>query len=297
MNTTLTSTTDNNLKLRIISVPVILVLSVLGASISIISARVKILHINPIILNVGKFFGSGVILATGFIHMLPAAMDALTDPCLPDSWKAYDASAGLIAMLAVMIMQLSEYIVHQHYRSIQSKTNSTTTVELVDRYYQAKKISTYLLEFGIALHSILIGLALGTADDEFTVLFIALCFHQFFEGMALGAQITRLDRISLRSIIWMITFFAVTTPLGIGIGIVVQSKSYNPKSVTSLLINGILDSVSAGILIYVALVHLIATEMGCHAHAFHSLDNRLKFLYFVALYAGAAAMAVVGIWA
>jgi hypothetical protein len=48
-----------NLSLHIISVFVILVVSLLGASISVVSTRVKSLHINPIIINTGKFLGSG----------------------------------------------------------------------------------------------------------------------------------------------------------------------------------------------------------------------------------------------
>lgn len=243
--------------------------------------------------------------------MLPAAMEALTDECLPASWKVYNAFAGLFAMLAAMGMQLIEYIAHQRYRSIKNdKTFTLANGNTIDNGQllghchnlniqddnETNKISTYLLEFGIALHSVMIGLALGTTTDEFIALFIALCFHQFFEGMALGAQIARLDRISLRSALFMIIFFAITTPLGIGIGIGLQTKAYNPKSVTSLLVSGILDSMSGGILIYVALVNLISAEMGCGAHAFHSLNNGLKFLYFTALYTGAGVMAIVGLW-
>jgi hypothetical protein len=48
-----------NLKLRIISVFVLLIASSLGATISVVSTRVKFLHINPIIINTGKFFGTG----------------------------------------------------------------------------------------------------------------------------------------------------------------------------------------------------------------------------------------------
>jgi hypothetical protein len=48
-----------DLNLHIISVFVILFVSLLGASVSVISTRVKSLHVNPIIINVGKFFGSG----------------------------------------------------------------------------------------------------------------------------------------------------------------------------------------------------------------------------------------------
>lgn len=74
-DTTSTSATENNecfltdeqitrsynLGLHVASVFVLLTVSFLGASISVLSARVKWLHINPIIINTGKFFGSGYV--------------------------------------------------------------------------------------------------------------------------------------------------------------------------------------------------------------------------------------------
>ena len=163
---------------------------------------------------------------------------------------------------------------------------------------QQHKIRTYLLELGIALHSVLIGLTLGTTtDDTFVPLFIALCFHQFFEAIALGAQIANLKTTSLRPAITMIVFYSLTTPVGIAVGIGIHAGTYNPKSVSALLVTGILDSLAAGILIYVALVNLINAEMGTNAHTFYSLRNQLKFLYFAALYLGVTAMAIIGRWA
>jgi len=45
--------------LRIVSVFVLLVVSLLGASLALVSARVKCLNLSPIIINAGKFFGTG----------------------------------------------------------------------------------------------------------------------------------------------------------------------------------------------------------------------------------------------
>ncbi|CAF0925506.1 unnamed protein product [Rotaria sp. Silwood1] len=160
------------------------------------------------------------------------------------------------------------------------------------------RVTTYLLEFGIAAHSVLIGVALGTDDgSHFIVLFITLCFHQFFEAIALGAQISQLNNKSILPAIFMVSFFALTTPVGIAIGIGVHLNTYNPKSLVALVTTGVLDSVSSGILIYVALVNLMAGEMGVGAHGFFQLRKRVKCLYFIALYIGAALMAILGRWA
>ena len=48
-----------------------------------------------------------------------------------------------------------------------------------------------MLELGIALHSVLIGVALGVSDSAAAVrpLATALVFHQTFEGFALGGAL------------------------------------------------------------------------------------------------------------
>ena len=49
------------------------------------------------------------------------------------------------------------------------------------------RAAVVLLEIGIAVHSIIIGISLGiSGNEEFQALLIALVFHQFFEGLALG---------------------------------------------------------------------------------------------------------------
>ncbi|KAJ1950456.1 low-affinity Zn(2+) transporter zrt2 [Linderina pennispora] len=55
-----------------------------------------------------------------------------------------------------------------------------------------RAMATYILEVGIALYSVLVGLALAVSDKDFTVMLVAICFHQFFEGLALGSSLAEL---------------------------------------------------------------------------------------------------------
>jgi hypothetical protein len=68
-------------------------------------------RIPPVILLLGRAFGTGVILATAFVHMLPPAMQALTDPCLGSTFSEdYTAFAGAFAMIAVLLVQMIEFV-------------------------------------------------------------------------------------------------------------------------------------------------------------------------------------------
>ena len=50
-----------------------------------------------------------------------------------------------------------------------------------------------VLELGIVVHSVIIGISLGASESPKTIrpLVAALTFHQFFEGMGLGGCISQ----------------------------------------------------------------------------------------------------------
>lgn len=117
-----------------------------------------------------------------------------------------------------------------------------------------------VLELGIVVHSVIIGISLGASQSAKTIrpLVAALTFHQLFEGMGLGGCISQ-AKFQTKAIIIMVGFFSLTTPVGIAIGIGI-SEIYNENSPTALIVEGILNSASAGILIYMALVDLLAAD-------------------------------------
>lgn len=91
----------------------------------------------------------------------------------------------------------------------------------------------------------------------------------------------------------MIFFFSATTPFGIALGIGL-SNVYSDTSPTALIVEGILNAVSAGLLNYMALVDLLATDfMG------PKLQGRMKLQIwsYLAVLLGAGGMSVMAIWA
>ncbi|KAJ1927468.1 hypothetical protein IWQ60_002891 [Tieghemiomyces parasiticus] len=336
---------DYDLALHIVALFVIFVGSSLGALMPILANRYQRLSVSPVVIECGKFFGAGVILATALIHMLPGAMLNLTDPCVPANLTQYSAFAGLFTMLAILVFHLLEHLLTGHLMRGQTHTHHphngyapTTTeadphvvvpldgdsnssgdnapvksehhthgMELHSQHThvhggaflanspEARRSGTYILEVGIAMHSVLIGLALGTSSGpEFVSLWVALILHQFFEGFALGSRLAELTFARITTPLLSALAFAVSTPIGIAIGMGIRT-TYQPDSPTNLVVQGVLDSLSAGILLYAALVNLIAQEFS--QASFFQQPNRLKALYFLSMYLGAAAMAVIGIWA
>lgn len=151
-----------------------------------------------------------------------------------------------------------------------------------------------VLELGIVSHSMIIGLSLGVSESPCTIrpLIAALSFHQFFEGFALGGCISQAQFRTLRSTL-MATFFAVTTPLGIAAGMCLSSF-YNPHSPRAMVVEGVFDSISAGILVYMALVDLIAADFLSKKM---SCNTRLQIASYFSLFLGSVLMSSLAIWA
>jgi len=127
--------------------------------------------------------------------------------------------------------------------------------------YAAQMTAICILEFGVIFHSIFVGLTLAVAGAEFNTLYIVLVFHQTFEGLGLGSRLAATPWPKTRT--YTPYFFAasygLSTPIAMAIGLGLR-VTYTPGSQTSLIVNGVFDSISAGILIYTGLVELMAHE-------------------------------------
>ncbi|ONK77195.1 uncharacterized protein A4U43_C02F4070 [Asparagus officinalis] len=105
--------------------------------------------------------------------------------------------------------------------------------------------------------------------------------------------ISRPAKFKVKSMAMMILFFSLTTPVGIAIGIGIASI-YNENSPTALIVEGILNSAAAGILIYMALVDILAADfMSPRVQSKGLLQLSLN----VSLLVGAGLMSMLAKWA
>ncbi|KAK4217414.1 Zinc/iron permease [Rhypophila decipiens] len=98
--------------LRIASIFVILAGSGIGAILPVWLARTSRLKVPQACFFIAKYFGSGVILATAWMHLLSPASDNLRDECLADRLPDYDWAMA-IGLMTVMVMFLVEIVVAQ----------------------------------------------------------------------------------------------------------------------------------------------------------------------------------------
>ncbi|KAF1840380.1 Zinc/iron permease [Cucurbitaria berberidis CBS 394.84] len=94
-----------NTPLHVFALFLILALSTAACSFPIVVKRFPGVPVPHQFLFLSRHFGTGVLIATAFVHLLPTAFESLTDPCLPHFWnKGYSAMPGFIAMTSVFVV-------------------------------------------------------------------------------------------------------------------------------------------------------------------------------------------------
>jgi len=316
---------DNyNQPLHIGAVFIILAASMFGASAPLLSKYGSRFRVSPYHVCLGKCMGIGVVLACALVHMLQPSSESLTSPCVPYEFNTdYNSYAFLFAMLAGLCMHFLDYVVYQYMLSMHleaqpskdvTKDQESLTPEkhgghnlahdhnhdhvhsiILDPKVQ-RTITAYLLEFGVTVHSVFIGLTVGVADySTLQALLVALCFHQFFEGVALGSRIADANLPSHFNEFLLTFIFSVAAPLGIGIGIAVVA-TLDANGEGFLLVQGTFDGVCAGILLYIGFMLLFKDfpeDMEKHCRG-HPNEKYMRAAMFVCLWLGAGLMAYIG---
>jgi solute carrier family 39 (zinc transporter), member 1/2/3 len=357
---------NGRIGLRIAAIFVIWLGSSLGACFPIFAKRNKGLKVPEWTFFVAKYFGSGVIVATAFIHLLAPAHEALSNPCLTGQIIEYPWVEGIMMMtvfvlffVELMVMRYARFGDHEHSHEnphehsegqaqvpnleheyelgreredIKAASKSITIAPDTSSErrrsrnahvpgedhlghqrehqgdeennnghnaedYAAQMTAIFILEFGIIFHSIFIGLTLAVAGEEFETLFAVLVFHQTFEGLGLGSRlaVTPWPKTKKWTAYLLALAYGLSTPIAIAVGLGLRN-TYPPGSATTLIVNGVFDSISAGILIYTGLVELMAHEF-MFSNVMRKAPLKVVLGAFGLMCLGAALMALLGKWA
>ena len=164
-----------------------------------------------------------------------------------------------------------------------------------ERSFKQQITAFLILEFGVMFHSVIIGLNLGTVGDEFSTLYPVIVFHQSFEGLGIGARMSAIPFPKGSWLPWVLCLaYGLTTPISIAIGIGLRT-TYNAGSFTANVVSGVLDAMSAGILLYTGLVELLARDFLFNPT--RTQDNKRLTFMVVCVLLGTGVMALLGKWA
>lgn len=361
---------EYNLPLHVGALFIIFFVSSLACMFPIMATKFPGLRIPNRFFFAVRHFGTGVLIATAFVHLLPTAFTSLGDPCLGDFWTSdYPAMPGAIALAAIFFVIVIEMVFHPSRRIQPSEAtseanhnhggcmgnvgmlpvrdmgplrgrassighnlttlNSRAAVEETEasgeeettrtqrkRSFEETSIESMqipaltpeqkkrkellqcvLLELGILFHSIFIGMSLSVSiGNEFIILLIAIVFHQTFEGLALGSRISTIKWPQGKLQPWFMALaYGCTTPLGQAIGLATHTL-YSPGSEVGLIVVGVMNAISAGLLTFASLVELLSEDF-LSDESWRVLRGKKRVFACLLVFFGAFFMSLVGAWA
>ncbi|KAF8409719.1 hypothetical protein HHK36_005798 [Tetracentron sinense] len=267
-------------------------------------------------LVLGTQFAGGVFLGTALMHFLSDSNSTFGDL----TTKEYPF-AFMLACAGYLLTMLADCVISYVYRKKKKKRSGDTgDVELQGGVQHGKNSSnggtsrsTYQVHGGTDSHSLATANSLGDS----ILLIVALCFHSVFEGIAIGVAETKADAwkalwtVSLHKVFAAIAMgiallqmipdrpllscvayafaFAISSPIGVAIGIVIDATT---QGVVADWIYAISMGFACGVFIYVSINHLLSK--GYKPQGSDVVET--PYQKFLAVLLGIGVIAVVMIW-
>lgn len=121
--------------------------------------------------------------------------------------------------------------------------------------------SGFLAVLALSFHAVFEGLAVGLEGSVQKVwyLFMAIATHKLVIAFCVGVELVSSKTKTMLVILYIGTF-AVVTPLGIGIGIILSDLGSNQEDITCVVLQGM----AAGTLLYVVFFEVLSRERDNH---------------------------------
>lgn len=118
------------LKYKIIAIATIVITSAIGVLTPFLGKFIPALSPEKDIFFIIKAFAAGVILSTGFIHVLPEAFDRLTSPCLDNHPWGEFSFTGFVAMCAAMATLMVDTFATSYFKKHYAKNIQVEAIDV-----------------------------------------------------------------------------------------------------------------------------------------------------------------------
>lgn len=207
---------------------------------------------------------AGVLVSVAWLHLLDDAQERL------DGLSEYPA-ANAAMLFGYMLMAVIQGLMpcHHHDPAKTAPLLPTSTAPPSASASTEMRSRFFVLEASVSFHSVLIGLGFGLANTGWRqqlILGLALCVHQFLEGLAVG-MMGRRSGLTQRA--WETAFlvFTLSLPFGAACGLGIQHlySGFN-SNVAVRWCSGLLNAIAAGTLTHIG-VDMVGGHQDQDAHS------------------------------
>ena len=286
-----------NLATKIVSIFVFLGMAM---AFGLMPYYIKAFRTSTKFLSISNAFAGGLFLGIGLFHVLPEGAEKLAEFSLPWAYFCAYLSYALILFVEKVAFN-SHSLLHGHGNSHKDakitvdplpslntsgrQTNNEGAEEnLVEKeekeeneqehehgHHHEKKggITPYILLLALGFHGFFEGMALGIQSDLKKTLFLCLAIaaHKWAASLTLGISIIK-GGIQLKRLVIMIIIFGLIGPVGIALGMILRATA-------SDTVEGIFLAISVGTFLYIACSEVLVEEFE------HPENKYIKFCAFM----------------
>ncbi|KAK3380695.1 ZIP zinc transporter-domain-containing protein [Lasiosphaeria ovina] len=291
-------TTPQNEVVQFVAMFFFIILSTLSFAFPIIPPAKFPFKIPGHIYDFFRYFGGGVLIATAFVHLLDSAYESIgPNTCVGMSYGWAEFSwPPAIAMTSALLFFMFEVSTELWAKAVTptDAEKAQYTVSSTTRALWAQLTSFLVFEIAVIMHAVVIGLNMSTVSER-SMMYFAFVFFTIFEGLSLGARFHTVQLPKSMAWAWipwvLCLFYSFATPIAMTVGI---AQGYDRHAFHPSVASGVLDSISAGIMLYVSFVDVLARDF-----MFNTDRPRSPLglsLMFGDLFMGAILMAIMGKW-
>lgn len=124
----------------------------------------------------------------------------------------------------------------------------------------------------LSFHAVFEGLAVGLEKETANVWYLcaAIATHKLVIAFCVGVELVSSRTKTVLVVLYMLAF-AVVSPVGIGIGLLITNEEVNPGSPAVALPSVVLQGMASGTLLYVVFFEVLQREKGNSKHGFSQL--------------------------
>ena len=289
-----------NLAVKIVSIFVFLGMAM---AFGLMPYYIKKFRTSTKFLSISNAFSGGLFLGIGLFHVLPESADKLKDFSLPWAYFCAYLSYALILFVEKVAFN-SHALLHAHGDSPkinveplsglnserQTANNFGDEEKLIEKEITHEQenehdeedehehghehgaklgITPYILLLALGFHGFFEGMALGIQGEIRDTLFLALAIaaHKWAASLTLGISIIKAG-IQLKQLIIMIAIFGLIGPVGIAFGMILRATAND-------IIEGLFLAISVGTFLYIACTEVLVEEFE------HSDYKFFKFAAFM----------------
>ncbi|XP_051134563.1 zinc transporter 1-like [Andrographis paniculata] len=257
---------------------------------------------NESFLLLGTQFAGGVFLGTALMHFLSDSTETFGE-LTPD--KEYPFSF-MLAAAGYLLTMLGDCVIAWLLKDLPPPAKERVegledgggggagfSAEVTTYFVKTASLGdTVLLILALCFHSVFEGIAVGVSGNKAEAWrnMWTISLHKIFAAVAMG--IALLKMIPQRPLVTTAIYsfvFAISSPIGIGIGIALDATTQGPAADWTY---AIAMGLTCGVFIYVAINHLIAKGYRLQVECYYDYS----FYKYFAVLLGVAVIAIVMIW-